>query len=89
MGELLGAHRDVQRVRGALPCSAVPFPSTELSPCSAACQDGFEQTLSRGGKPLNECWRKGRRFKGRNSQVITQMEAELRSKHSDMCVCCL
>lgn len=38
MGQLLGAHRDVQRVRGALPCSAVPFPSTELSPCSAACQ---------------------------------------------------
>jgi len=31
--------------------------------------------------------RKGRKFKGRNSQLITQMEAELRGKHSYMCVC--
>lgn len=25
MGQLLGVHKDVQRARGALPCSAVPF----------------------------------------------------------------
>lgn len=56
----------------ALPCPALLLPSgpgkrdaLRLS-CSAACQDGLEQTLLQGGKLLSGRWRKleGRKLSG-------------------------
>lgn len=52
-------------------CSALLllFGARGMWNCLAACQDVFEQTFLQGGKPLSGCWRKGRKFKGRNSRV--------------------